>query len=72
MMHDERELSISGNTTRSCASCSYFRTTQAAHPNDDGECFIFNDSVRGDFVCNSFLSVHEFDKAARDPIYNGR
>lgn len=55
----ERNLIISGNTTRSCLYCIYYRTTQLGGPYDQGICSAYSDPVRGDFVCDTFISTVE-------------
>lgn len=58
----DRNLSISGNTQRSCSSCMYFRTTQAGYPHDDGACSAYDEPVRSDFMCDTFFAGHDDDE----------
>lgn len=54
---DTRQLRVSSEAGKSCSYCSFFRVQQAAYPHDDGVCDNHVDRVRGDFLCESFLST---------------
>ncbi len=63
------DLQVSQQPYRRCDLCTHFATIGRSHVELDGKCSAYEAFVRGDFLCESFLSIYQEPKQRLS--YNG-